>query len=107
MKCPGFAQTKNDPSHHRYDNLPEPVHYYQNHFFATIYDSDGANGTTEILERRNSFERQNSSSGPENFDHRRHFDHGPPMLERLDSLGETETFLMMNKVCLQKPKSRN
>ena len=96
---PGFAQIKNDPSHHRYDNLPEPVHYYQNHFFATIYDSDGANGATEILERRNSFDRQNSSSGPENFD-RRYFDRGPPMLERLDSLGETETF-MMNKVCLQ------
>ena len=95
---------KNDPSHHRYDNLPEPVHYYQNHFFATIYDSDGANGATEILERRNSFERQNSSSGPENFD-RRYFDRGPPMLERLDSLGETETF-MMNKVKLQLPNSR-
>lgn len=60
---------------HRYDNVPykpdsgpggggawggggqgHHQHLYQNHFFATIYDSDGANG----FDPTNSFERQNS-----------------------------------------------
>ena len=62
---------KNEPpQHHRYDNLAtENGHHYQNHFFATIYDSDGANGGPEFFERQNSnggsFERQSSLGEPE------------------------------------------
>ena len=67
----GFAMMKNEPpQHHRYDNLAtETGHHYQNHFFATIYDSDGANGGPEFFERQNSnggsFERQSSLGEPE------------------------------------------
>lgn len=57
---------------HRYDNLPPfdgqaqarqlQNHHYQNGFFATIYDSDGANGfdPAASFERQNSYERRNS-----------------------------------------------
>ena len=71
---------KNDnPMNHKYDNLdhlgPHHHHHYQNHFFATIYDSDGANGGGPEF-----FERQNSTGGPEIF-------------ERQNSLGESEVII--------------
>ena len=65
----GFAKPsyRESPNHPRYDNLPTDEHrkrrnsvnppHYQNHFFATIYDSDGANG----FDPMGSFERQNSN----------------------------------------------
>ena len=77
----GFALMKNDtnPMHHKYDNLdhlgPHHHHHYQNHFFATIYDSDGANGGGPEF-----FERQNSTGAPEIF-------------ERQNSLGESEDII--------------
>ena len=72
MKPTPYRENKNP----RYDNLPAEDHHrkrrhatnqnphYQNHFFATIYDSDGANGFDPMA----SFERQNSS-GFDPLDH--------------------------------------
>ena len=71
------------PPPRRHDNVPSldttregnrPFHpHYQNHFFATIYDSDGANG----FDPAGSFDRQNSFGEP--FD--RHNSFGEQELE--------------------------
>ena len=60
--------------HHRHHRHHQN-HHYQNHFFATIYDSDGANGGGPEF-----FERQNSTGAPEIFD-------------RQNSLGESEDII--------------